>query len=181
MLGHVLPRFGRDWTHEGIAKLYTSIKRNGYELLYLSSRPIGQADTTRDYIKGIKQDENFNMPDGPVIMSPDRMIKSLKREVIYKKPQVFMSFSNFIQLFKIAALKNIRDLYPEEIQPFIGGFGNRDTDAISYRAVGIPLSSIFIINHDGEIHNFNSQSNHTYPRLTELVHEMFPPMFEGVR
>lgn len=54
MLGHVLPRFGRDWTHEGIAKLYTSIKRNGYELLYLSSRPIGQADTTRDYIKGIK-------------------------------------------------------------------------------------------------------------------------------
>jgi len=59
MLGHVLPRFGRDWTHGGIAKLYTTIKNNGYEFLYLSSRPIGLADTTRDYIKGIIQDENF--------------------------------------------------------------------------------------------------------------------------
>ena len=41
---------------------------------------------TRDYIKGIVQDSVFNMPDGPVIMSPDRMIRSFKREVIYRKP-----------------------------------------------------------------------------------------------
>lgn len=86
------------------------------------------------------------MPDGPVIMSPDRMIKSLKREVIYKKPQ----------MFKIAALKNLRGLFPEESNPFVGGFGNRDTDALSYRAVGVSLSKIFIINQDGEIYHFNS-------------------------
>lgn len=54
MLGHVLPRFGKDWSHKGIAKLYTTIKKNGYEFLYLTSRPIGQADMTREYIKGIK-------------------------------------------------------------------------------------------------------------------------------
>lgn len=56
MLGHVLPRLGKDWAHKGIAKLYTAIKANGYEFLYLTSRPIGQADTTRDYIKSIVQD-----------------------------------------------------------------------------------------------------------------------------
>lgn len=86
------------------------------------------------------------MPDGPVIMSPDRLIKSFKREVIYKQPQIF----------KIAALRNIKNLFYEHESPFIGGFGNRDTDAISYRAVGINLGKIFIINHDGEIHHFNS-------------------------
>ena len=43
MLGHVLPRFGKDWTHQGIAKLYTAIAKNGYRMLYLSSRPIGLA------------------------------------------------------------------------------------------------------------------------------------------
>ena len=59
-------------------------------------------------------------------------------------------------MFKIAALKNIRHLFPDDISPFDGGFGNRDTDAISYRAVGINLGKIFIINHDGEIHHFNS-------------------------
>ena len=54
LLGQVLPRLGRDWSHKGIAKLYTQIKKNGYEILYLTSRPIGHADVTRDYIKGIK-------------------------------------------------------------------------------------------------------------------------------
>lgn len=86
MLGHVLPRLGRDWSHKGIAKLFTSIKTNGFEFLYLTSRPIGQADMTRDYIKGIVQDENFIMPDGPVIMSPDRLLRSFKREVIHRQP-----------------------------------------------------------------------------------------------
>ena len=89
MLGHVLPKFGIDWSHKGIAKLYTAIKQNGYEFLYLTSRPIGQADQTREYIKGITQDQ-LKLPDGPVIMSPDRLIRSFKREVIYRKPQVII-------------------------------------------------------------------------------------------
>lgn len=39
---------GRDWTHLGVAKLYTDIARNGYKMMYLTSRAIGQADTTRE-------------------------------------------------------------------------------------------------------------------------------------
>ena len=64
-------------------------------------------------------------------------------------------------MFKIAALKNIRNLFPEEQSPFAGGFGNRDTDAISYRAVGVDLDKIFIINHDGEVYHFNSMYKKT--------------------
>ncbi len=120
--------------------------------MYLTSRPIGFADITRDYLKGIKQEKRFTMPDGPVIMSPDRLMKSFKREVIDRKPQIF----------KIAALKNIRKLFSDEVCPFYGGFGNRDTDAISYRAVGIELGKIFIINKDGEIHHFNSMYKNSY-------------------
>lgn len=59
-------------------------------------------------------------------------------------------------MFKIAALKNINNLFPEESNPFVGGFGNRDTDAISYRAVGVSLNKIFIVNNDGEIYHFTS-------------------------
>lgn len=69
---------GRDWTHSGVAKLYTDIKRNGYKIMYLTSRAIGQADSTRDYLKGIKQDD-YQLPEGPVIMSPDRLMASLHR------------------------------------------------------------------------------------------------------
>jgi phosphatidate phosphatase LPIN len=45
---------------------------------------LGQADLTRDYIKGIKQDNVFVMPDGPVILSPDRLLRSFKREIIHR-------------------------------------------------------------------------------------------------
>jgi len=81
-LGHVFAMIGRDWTHLGVAKLYTDITRNGYKIMYLTSRAIGQADATRDYLKGIKQN-NYQLPEGPVIMSPDRLMASLHRYVVF--------------------------------------------------------------------------------------------------
>jgi phosphatidate phosphatase LPIN len=77
-LGHVFTMIGRDWTHMGVAKLYTDICRNGYKIMYLTSRAIGQADSTRDYLRGINQN-NYQLPEGPVIMSPDRLMASLHR------------------------------------------------------------------------------------------------------
>lgn len=43
VLGHILPIVGKDWAQSGVAQLFTKIKNNGYKLLYLSSRAIGQA------------------------------------------------------------------------------------------------------------------------------------------
>ena len=34
---------GKDWAQSGVAQLFTKIKNNGYQLLYLSARAIGQA------------------------------------------------------------------------------------------------------------------------------------------
>lgn len=44
---------------------------------------------------------------------------------------------------------NIKNLYPKDENPFYAGFGNRETDTISYWAVGIELWKIFIINPEG--------------------------------
>lgn len=77
-LGHVFTMIGRDWTHPGVAKLYTDIASNGYRFMYLTSRAIGQADQTREYLRGIHQN-GYNLPEGPVIMSPDRLLTSLHR------------------------------------------------------------------------------------------------------
>lgn len=86
-LGHVLTMIGRDWTHLGVAKLYTDIAANGYHLLYLTSRAVGQADTTRNYLNGIVQDK-YKLPKGPVIMSPDRTFSALRRYVqVLKKTE----------------------------------------------------------------------------------------------
>lgn len=202
-LGHVMTMFGKDWTHIGVAKLFSEISKNGYNIMYLTARSTGQADSTRSYLRSILQNGN-RLPVGPVILSPDRTIAALRREVILKKPEVF----------KIACLNDMRSLYfdkiltvreekeekkhekeqetqaleeekiaPEEVEekptPFFAGFGNRITDALSYRTVGIPSSRIFTINPDGEVHmellelaGYKS----SYVFINELVDHFFPPV-----
>lgn len=43
-MGHILPILGKDWSHSGVAQLYQNIKANGYNILYLTSRPIGSVN-----------------------------------------------------------------------------------------------------------------------------------------
>ncbi|PKC70831.1 LNS2-domain-containing protein [Rhizophagus irregularis] len=162
-LGHVFTMIGRDWTHSGVAKLYTDITRNGYQILYLTSRAIGQADYTRDYLKKVEQDK-YQLPDGPVIMSPDRLLTAFHREVIMRKPEVF----------KMACLRDVQKLFGDR-NPFFAGFGNRITDALSYRSVNVPPSRIFTIDSNGEvILELLSGYRSSYVDLSDLVDQMFP-------
>jgi hypothetical protein len=42
VFGHLFTMIGKDWTQMGVAKLFTKIVDNGYRILYLTSRAIGQ-------------------------------------------------------------------------------------------------------------------------------------------
>ncbi|EEP82229.1 nuclear elongation and deformation protein 1 [Uncinocarpus reesii 1704] len=167
-LGHVLNMIGRDWTHIGVAKLYTDIVNNGYNIMYLTSRSTGQADTTRAYLSGIVQ-EGYKVPKGPVIMSPDRTIAALRREIYLRKPEVF----------KMACLRDILNLFKGRKNPFYAGFGNRLTDALSYRSVNIPSTRIFTINSNAEVNidllSLNKYRS-SYVSMRELVDHFFPPV-----
>ena len=167
-LGHVLNMIGRDWTHIGVAKLYTEIVANGYNIMYLTSRAVGQADTTRGYLAGVVQD-GYRLPKGPTIMSPDRTIAALRREVYLRKPEVF----------KMACLRDIKNLYPASHSPFYAGFGNRLTDALSYRSVSIPSNRIFTINSYAEVSLDLLSLNKlklSYVNMREVVDHYFPPV-----
>ena len=168
-LGHVLNMIGRDWTHVGVAKLYTDIVNNGYNIMYLTSRSTGQADSTRAYLNGIVQDGGYRLPKGPVIMSPDRTIAALRREIYLRKPEVF----------KMACLRDILGLFKGRENPFYAGFGNRLTDALSYRSVNIPSTRIFTINSNAEVSldllSLNKYRS-SYVTMRELVDHFFPPV-----
>ena len=58
VLGHILPAIGWDWSHKGISQLFTNVVSHGYQIMYLSSRSIGQANITRDYLNTIVQKES---------------------------------------------------------------------------------------------------------------------------
>jgi len=162
-LGHVMPMVGKDWSQPGITPLYTNIKRNGYHILYLTARPIGQSNQTKEFLQSVYQDGKM-LPHGPLFMSPDRTIASIRRELVSKRPEVF----------KMACLKDIRNLFPADHNPFHAGFGNRETDAIAYRSVGIPLDKVFIVNPQGHIHHHNSTVAKSYAIINTMIKEIFP-------
>ncbi|KAI0190832.1 LNS2-domain-containing protein [Astrocystis sublimbata] len=167
-LGHVLNMIGRDWTHTGVAKLYSDIAANGYNIMYLTSRSVGQSDTTRAYLNGIVQN-SYRLPKGPTILSPDRTMAALRREIYLRKPHVF----------KMATLRDIRSLYGPENTCFYAGFGNRLTDQISYRTVDVPRNRIFTINSNAEVSLDLLSLNKlklSYVNMGEVVDHYFPPV-----
>ena len=109
-----LSHLGRDWAQSGVASLFTKIAANGYQVVYLSARAIGQASITKDYLASIRQGD-LNLPDGPLLLNPTSLVSALHREVIEKKPEKF----------KIACLRDIQKLFPVERNPFYAGYGNR--------------------------------------------------------
>ncbi|RVW99992.1 Phosphatidate phosphatase PAH2 [Vitis vinifera] len=163
VLGQFMPMVGVDWSQTGVAHLFSAIKENGYQLLFLSARAISQAYHTRQFLFNLKQDGKA-LPDGPVVISPDGLFPSLFREVIRRAPHEF----------KIACLEDIKALFPSDCNPFYAGFGNRDTDEFSYLKVGIPKGKIFIINPKGEVAVNRRVDTKSYTSLHTLVNGMFP-------
>lgn len=106
VLGQFFPIIGKDWSHTGVCTLYDKIRSNGYKFIYISSRAIGQSASTRDYLNTLHQD-NRDLPDGAIIMSPDGIITSFVREVIHRSPQKF----------KAEVLRDIAALFPDERSP----------------------------------------------------------------
>ncbi|KAL8230899.1 hypothetical protein R6Q57_000677 [Mikania cordata] len=165
VLGQFMPLVGRDWSHVGVTHLFSAIKENGYQMLYLSARAISQASITRQFLFNLKQDGKA-LPDGPVVISPDGLFPSLFREVIRRAPHEF----------KIACLEDIKACFPPDRNPFYAGFGNRDTDEFSYLKVGIPKGKIFIINPKGEVIINRCIDSKSYSSLHALVSGIFPPV-----
>uniref|UniRef100_A0A803XQS7 phosphatidate phosphatase n=1 Tax=Meleagris gallopavo TaxID=9103 RepID=A0A803XQS7_MELGA len=163
-LGQILPQLGKDWTHQGIAKLYHSINENGYKFLYCSARAIGMADMTRGYLHWVN-DKGTILPRGPLMLSPSSLFSAFHREVIEKKPEKF----------KIECLNDIKNLFAPTKQPFYAAFGNRPNDVYAYMQVGVPDCRIFTVNPKGELIQERTKGNKSsYYRLSELVEHVFP-------
>ncbi|XP_072544120.1 phosphatidate phosphatase LPIN2-like isoform X2 [Salminus brasiliensis] len=164
VLGQFLPQLGKDWTHRGIAKLYHTIHENGYKFLYCSARAIGMAGMTRGYLHWVN-DRGTILPRGPLMLSPSSLFSAFHREVIEKKPEKF----------KIECLTDIKNLFPQNSEPFYAAFGNRSNDVFAYKHVHVPTCRIFTVNPKGEVIQELTRGNKTsYSRLSELVDHVFP-------
>lgn len=88
-------------------------------------------------------------------------------KVIEKKPEEF----------KISCLQDIRSLFPGGHNPFYAGYGNKTSDVVAYKTVGIPVSRIFTINPQGELkHEVSRTFQSSYSNLCDFVDLIFPPL-----
>ncbi|ORD94828.1 NED1 [Enterospora canceri] len=162
---------GTDWTHVGVAPLFSKIVENGYKIIYLSSRSLGQSHTTREYLEKVEQDSH-RLPDGPILLNPDGLMGALYREVIAKKAGEF----------KVAVLRAIKELFDPKCREgvFVAGFGNKLSDVVSYTTLNIPKTRIYTINPKGQIHSeYSASLIGSYVTLNEFIDTIFPAIDES--
>jgi len=148
-----------------IIRLYSHIEKNGYKIVYLTARAISQSDLTRNYLSKLKQDE-FVLPEGPILMSPNDILATIWMEVVTKTSH----------LFKIACLNEIKGIFNNGENPIMAGFGNRDTDSLSYQTVGVKDNMIFIVNEQGVIKRNGDTTS--YFDIDKEVNTVFPSVLK---
>lgn len=167
--GFLLPALGiSDWKHDGVVQLYRLISEQGYMMIYLSSRAIGQADTTRNYLYSLRE-SNFSLPAGPILLQANSVLSALKTEVVDGNPEVQ----------KIAKLARVRGIFNnargEGNNPLYAAYGNRDTDIMAYRALSIPPSRIFRLDEESMIVSEEESAQPTnYTMHIQQVQTIYP-------
>jgi len=150
VLGALLPRLGFDWNHDGVIELIDKMSNNGYKIVYLTARTIFQGDATHEFLANLKKDD-IKLSDGPIIIDPDGIFSSFKKGIVQKQQY----------LIKILSLLEIKTLFGKNVEEnnFYAGFGNKETDAIAYRYLNIPMKNIFIIDTSSEIVQLGEKKN----------------------
>ena len=102
-------------------------------------------------------------------MDPDGVFSSFKKGIIQKQQQ-------HIKILSLLEIKNLFGKQDDE-QHFYAGFGNKETDAIAYRYLDIPMNNIYIINPSSEVTQLGKKEKTTYTKIIESFEENFPKLF----
>lgn len=108
--------------------------------------------------------EKHTKMEGALLTEPEEFFPAMKKEILKQTGNI-----------KTNMMLTIRKLFPQHRNPFIGGLGNRENDAIAYRAAGIPLESIFIIDANSKVHHLlNCEEEISYKHMVVNVNFYFP-------
>jgi len=155
--GFIFPALGlSDWKHTGIVNLFSSLEERGYQLLYLTARPIGQSYTTYEYLKSLQEGDKV-MPKGPILLHVGSVINAISEEVIRGTPEIS----------KISKLSRVRGLFPSN--PYFSAYGNKETDILAYKALNINPDMIFRIN---EMSDVTSEGNGIRTNFTQHINSL---------
>lgn len=112
--------------------------------LYLTSRPFAHYASTKRFLSTLS-DSTFLLPPGPVFANHQHKLKVLYRELVSKNVAEF-KFSVLLYILETFLLAGCTS------SPYFLGIGNKDTDVLAYRQVGIPINHILFVQPNSEIY-----------------------------
>lgn len=160
--------------HGGVADLCTKIARNGYCIVYVTTRAVGVASSSREALEQLWEGE-VGLPRAPVLVAPSSLLDSAYRSTDFDEHR-----------FKTAALSNIIALFPGR-NPLWAALARRQDDVSSYLNAGVPRGRVFRVFRDDDpgrptvLGGFDRTGAvvSSYERLNSLVDQTFPPFQEG--
>jgi hypothetical protein len=125
-------------------------------LLYLTSRPIGIANTTRKFLSQLRQRDTHQLPQGPLIGHTGTLPQVLMMELVYKSIHEFKAAALHQHVVQPFALLGV---HPKHI--FVAGFGNTLMDMQAYHMAGMDLGQIYLIDKQSNIYCLDKQASKT--------------------
>ena len=110
------------YCHHGVCEFLSSSsslpsQTGTVRLLYLTSRPIGIANTTRKFLSQLRQKDTHQLPEGPLIGHSGSLPQVLLMELVYRSIHEFKAAAlqqHVVQPFARMGVKKV----------FLAGFGN---------------------------------------------------------
>jgi hypothetical protein len=163
-----IPMGQKTTVHSGVSKLLHSIIANGYKVLYIAQRKAFHTSSKLQLANitaaaGILSSNPLSqLPAGPIFQSPESLMRGFGAERT--------------DLFKAAALRGLKSLFPAGHNPYSACFCTRMKDSIVFLRYGVIEGRIFIVNELGEISSFNLTFRRSFAELHDSLGVIFPPV-----
>ena len=116
------------FAHGGVCAFLGGVVAPRARVLYLTSRPVALAASTRAFLASLRQGRD-GLPDGPLVTSGEGLLGAVYAEVVAKTPDVF----------KTRALLDVAAAFGSDpgASPVLVGFGDRHTHARAHARAGV--------------------------------------------
>ena len=153
-----------DVHHDGVIEFLDKVRKNGYNIIYLTARPIAFDLETRQYLfRTLKHsDAVYRMPEQPLFLTPAVLT------------QVAMDNAAEHTEAKTATLRSLMELFKLRHNVVLGAYGNKNSDTEAYLNIGISRDRIFIINKQSKMTNVGTGQDTSYKQHANSIDKMYP-------
>ncbi|CAM9556914.1 unnamed protein product, partial [Ectocarpus sp. 13 AM-2016] len=109
--------------HRDVSTLFSKISGNGYKILYLTNRPLPDWHAKRG--AAAAAEGSVALPRGPVLCPPEVLFRGTSSK----------DRRSHHEVFKMTALRGLKLIFPADVNPLYGGFGNSVSDMVAFKKV----------------------------------------------